>query len=371
MSLPWAESLLMSPIDESHYYSEMQALTQLLKHHLITLAGSLEARLSADEADILANLFQVQINLQSLLDERELEINRITPADSLPPEKGTVYKPDSDSIAYAQAIQYARDLVKAIQQKKEQQRRLELTSQQLIRAEKLATVGQVAATVAHELGNILTPLLMYAKLIHRETANGENSEIAEFADRITRIANRASDMVRQLVDAARSERAMMIPVDLIVTINSALDLLAPQIKRQDIEVQLIRDDNLPLVMGRPDQLEQVFINMGFNALDAMLDGGVFTIELEKDDRVEDGAEKSSSIVIRLKDTGVGMPPEDIALLFEPFYTTKERGAGSGLGLFVSYLIIDQHGGTIEVESEQGRGTTFTIKLPIADAGEEN
>jgi signal transduction histidine kinase len=156
-----------------------------------------------------------------------------------------------------------------------------------------------------------------------------------------------------------------------VTINSALDLLAPQIKRQDIEVQVIRDDSLPLVMGRPDQLEQVFINMGFNALDAMLDGGVFTIELEKDDRVEDGAEKSSSIVIRLKDTGVGMPPEDIALLFEPFYTTKERGAGSGLGLFVSYLIIDQHGGTIEVESEQGRGTTFAIKLPIADAGEEN
>ena len=128
-----------------------------------------------------------------------------------------------DSIAYAQALEYARDLVKAMRQKKEHQRRFELTSQQLIRAEKLATIGQVAATVAHELNNILTPLLMYAKLIYKETTGDEKSDVAEFASQITKIANRASDMLRQLVDASWSESAITIPVDLIKVINNALN----------------------------------------------------------------------------------------------------------------------------------------------------
>ncbi len=359
----------MSHIDDFDYYKEARTLTQLLKHHLVSLASSVEARLSPAEADILANLFQVQINLQRLLDERMSEADLPSFARVVEEEKGEGYKSDSDSIAYAQAIQYARDLVKAIQQKKEQQRRLELTSQQLIRAEKLATVGPVAATVAHELGNILTPLLMYAKLIRKEADDHKNQEIAEFANRITRIANRASDMVRQLVDVARSERAMMIPIDLTVMINNALHLLSPQIDRQNIKIQLKYPHELPLVLGRPDQLEQVFINMGLNALDAMPDGGDFFIELKPDDGTDDQLEKTKSILVCLRDTGIGIPSEAVALLFEPFYTTKERGAGSGLGLFVSYLIIDQHGGTIEVESQQGQGTTFTIKLPITNSGE--
>ena len=354
---------------QENYLEEIQALVQTLNHNLITLATSLKGDLSSASEEALANLFQVQINLQNLLDAKRSDIAQESTAAVSPllgePAEDVVER-EVDSIAYAQAMQYARDLVKAIRQKKEQQRRLELTSQQLIRAEKLATVGQVAAAVAHELGNILTPLQMYAKLISREAGDqAENSEIVEFSNQITQIANRASDMLRQLVDAARSERAIMIPVDLRYVIRNTLALLAPQIKNRGVNVKEYYPKDVPLVMGRPDQLEQVFINMGLNAFDAMPDGGDFTIILDTGNGISQ-IEQADFITIRLTDTGIGIPPEDISLLFEPFYTTKERGAGSGLGLFVSYLIIDQHGGAIEIESELGQGTTFVIKLPTAN-----
>jgi signal transduction histidine kinase len=124
-----------------------------------------------------------------------------------------------------------------------------------------------------------------------------------------------------------------------------------------------------MVLGRPDQLEQVFINIGLNAFDAMPNGGTLTIQMDAVPVIANADHPNTYIVVKLRDTGVGIPPENISHLFEPFYTTKKRGAGSGLGLFVSYLIIDQHGGAIEVESALGQGTTFTIKLPVTDGGD--
>jgi len=350
------------------FLQELQSYVQVLNHNLITLTSSLKGRLTSSEEEALANVFQAQINLQCLLDEGkygvEQELITANPLKEEPSEK--VSDREVDSIAYAQAMQYARDLVKAMRQKKEQQRRLELTSQELIRAEKLATVGQVAAAMAHELGNILTPLQMYATLIYRESEdNNQQSEIAEFASHITQIANRASHMLRQLVDAARSERAIMMPVDLRDVIRNTLALLSPQIRSQRINIHQHYPEHVPQVMGRPDQLEQVFINIGLNAFDVMPDGGDFTIMLETGDGTNQFG-RTDFITIRLKDTGMGISPEDVGLLFEPFYTTKERGAGSGLGLFVSYLIIDQHGGAIEVESKLGQGTCFMIKLPTVN-----
>lgn len=353
---------------EDLWYNEAQALTQSLKHQLVTLADSLKGQVSPFEEETLANLFQLQMNLQILLAEMPAGVTAAlldSSARALRDEGRNISAHGQGNIAHAQAMQYARDLVKAIRQKKEHQRRLELTSQQLIRAEKLATIGQVAATVAHELGNILTPLLMYAKLIYKETANDKDSEIAEFAIQITRIANRASNMLRQLVDAARSEPGIMIPVDLTQVIHNMLTLLSPQIKNQGIFVEQHYPHNLPWVMGNPDQLEQVFINIGLNAFDAMPDGGNFTIVLEPGNGANDQT-NPTFITIHLSDTGIGIPPENIARLFEPFFTTKERGAGSGLGLFVSHLIIDQHGGAIEVDSQVGQGTTFILKLPTVD-----
>jgi two-component system NtrC family sensor kinase len=351
---------------------EIKALTGTIRQELTTLANTLEGRLSPAEKDALANLIQLQLSWQSLFEQTMAE-SAFSPAVSTSPviEEGVATPPTSnrDSIVYAQAMQYARDLVKAIRQKKEQQRRLELTSQQLIRAEKLATIGQVAAVVAHELGNILTPLLMYAKLIQKESSEKKDlSEIAEFAGQITKIAGRASDMLRQLVDAARTEGAMMIPIDVRHVIDDALALLVPRIERQGINVTQHYPDDLPLILGRPDQLEQLFINISLNAFDAMPNGGDFTVTLELGEGGDHQPHEIDYIVISLSDTGEGISPQDIALLFEPFYSTKERGAGSGLGLFVSYLIIDQHGGTIDVDSKPGAGTTFSIKLPTAATG---
>jgi signal transduction histidine kinase len=351
---------------------EVRALMRSLHHDLVFLASSLKGRISPAEEEILANIFQLEMNLEALVVDTSASsestplISTILPASS---EEMAAYRQEADSIAHAQAMQYARDLVKAIRQKKEHQRRLELTSQQLIRAEKLATVGQIAAAVAHELGNILAPLLMYAKLIYKETTETEDSEIAEFAIQITRIATRASNMLRQLVDAARSEPGMMIPVDLIEVINNTLTLLSPQIKKQGIKIEKKYPGYLPRVLGHPDHLEQVFINIGLNAFDAMPAGGIFTITLEPGNGANKDAEPGF-ITIRLSDTGIGIPPENIGLLFEPFFTTKERGAGSGLGLFVSHLIINQHGGAIEVESELGRGTIFIMKLPTVTVHRE-
>lgn len=339
-------------------FKETQALVQNLYHHLINLATSLKGRLSSPEEDMLANLFQVHMDLQMLLDEMSL---RATTAPQASADDS-----EAKRIAHAQAMQYARDLITAMRQKREEQRRLDLTSQQLIRAEKLATVGHIAATVAHELGNIFTPLLMYAKLIYQETAGAPDSEVAEFASQITEIANRASNMLRQLVDAARSEPARMVPLDLTGVIRHTLVLFAPRIKKQSINVEQHYADNLPQVMGRPDQLEQVFINLALNAFDAMPKGGDFVITCQaNDDHKDTSLPGPDFVTVYVKDTGAGIPPENISLLFEPFFTTKAQGAGSGLGLFVTHLIINQHGGAIEVESEVGVGTTFTIKLPVA------
>jgi len=362
-------------------YKETQAVVQNLYHHLITLAASLKGKLASDEEDTLANLFQVHMDLQMLMDEMSLRAST-TPAPA--PEQD-----ETQRIAHAQAMQYARDLITAMRQKREQQRRLELTSQQLIRAEKLATVGHIAATVAHELGNIFTPLLMYAKLIQKEIVEEENPEVAEYAGHITEIANRASDMLRQLVDASRSEPAKMVPLELPPVIENSLMLFSPRIKKQRVNVSQHYPDNLPQIIGRPDQMEQVFINLALNAFDAMPNGGDYSITLETgtgkingqdnshqdgdhqdgdhrdDSRRDDGHRDDSDFVtVYVKDTGEGIPPENISLLFEPFFTTKAKGAGSGLGLFVTHLIINQHGGAIEVESELGKGTTFIIKLPV-------
>ncbi len=363
----------MTQIDDMQD-KKIKALIETLDQDLMMLASSLKGKLTPDEEQTLTNLIHIQSKLRTLLEETPVEPSQQSVGPSLYSlglAAGNVPNREMDSIVYAQAMQYARDLVKAIRQKKEQQRRLELTSQQLIRAEKLATVGQVAAAVAHELGNILTPLLMYAKLIYKEASDKEElSEIAEFATQITNIANRASDMLRQLVDAARSERAIMIPVDIRRVIDDTLALLSPQSRGQGINVQKkYHPENFPLVMGRPDQLEQLFINISLNAFDAMPDGGDFSIVVELGSDTDNRPEETGHIIIRVSDTGMGIPLEDVGFLFEPFYTTKERGAGSGLGLFVSYLIIDQHGGTIDVESQPGVGTTFIIKLPTANEGE--
>lgn len=318
---------------------DVETLTNSIEEQLKVLAMSLNGRLAPSESEAFARVLQMQSELQSML--------HMVLIDS-------TINPSAENSAYAQALQYARDLAKTMREQKENKRRLELTWQQLIRAEKLASVGQIAAAVAHELGNIVSPLLMYANLIHQEAKSKQDEAVAEFALQITEIAQRASDMLRQLVDAARNEPDMMIPVDVRQIMQGVLILLNPQLRRQHITIAENYPATSASVQARPDQLEQVFINVILNAIDAMPDGGHLTVNVEADDNF---------VTVQIVDTGIGIPVENVAHLFEPFFTTKARGAGTGLGLFVSHQIIDQHGGAIEVHSKLSRGTTFAIKLP--------
>ena len=329
------------------------ALLEQLEGGLSSLEAALAGRLSADEAHLLSSIRQTGRLLRSLLP--------VVPDKGFVPVREEEAVSAAASLAHAQTLAYAHDLVRTYRQSAEHRRRLELTAQQLIRAEKLSTMSKMAATVAHELGNIVTPLLMYASLLEGAAA-GQSPEIVEIAGQIKQITRRARTMVEQLAASTRGDQGHTLPTDLIEVLDHVLGLLAPRFKKEGITVRRQVAPNLPSVAARPGQLEQVFTNIVINALDAMPDGGQLTISMA----IEPTAQNSErAVCIRLADTGDGIPPDRLPFVFDPFYTTKSGGAGSGLGLFVSHLIIDQHGGAIEINSQIGKGTTVIIRLPIA------
>jgi len=328
----------------------VNTLLKQIEDNLVSLEQAIAGQLGADEAHLLSSVQQasrlLRLQLQ-VADQPAVPVNEDGPTPA--------------SLAHAQALAYAHDLVQTYRQSAEHRRRLELTEQQLIRAEKLATMSRVAATVAHELGNIVTPLLMYTSLLEGAAAD-QSSEIVEIAGQMKQIIQRARTMVEQLAASARGDTGHTLPTDLNQALDYALGLLAPRFKKARVAVRRQVAPDLPLVAARPGQLEQVFTNIAINALDAMPDGGQFIIGVTVESTISSG---QRAICIRFADTGCGIPPDQLPHVFDPFYTTKSGGAGSGLGLFVSHLIVDQHGGTIEIDSQEGEGTTVTIHLPIA------
>lgn len=301
------------------------ALLQHCKGHLDTLSTALEGRLSPKEAETLANLSQVQAELQSLL------------------------MPDAD--IHAQAMQYARDLVRTVRQRQEHSRRLEVTSQQLVQTEWLVRMGQIAGVIAHELSNILTPVMMYARIIYEITSE-DDPAIADLAAKITESGTQAAELLRQLADAGRSDSALMIPLNLAEIIETTLTSLWPRFKEQGIKVERRYEPSLPPVKGSLALLEQVFINLILTALDRMPGGGNLAVTVTV---------AESFATVHLSDTGKGIPPEKIKHLLDPFARIEHS---TEFGLFVSYLIVMQHHGHFNVESETGKGTTYTIHLPL-------
>jgi two-component system NtrC family sensor kinase len=339
------------PMNESDQPQvNLLASLERLVQDLYALETALAGRLSAGEMDLLSS---IQQTAQTLHTHWRLWIER---------EGEGV--PVSASLAHAQTLAYAHDLVQTYRQSVENRRRLELTAQQLIRAEKLATIGRVAASVAHELGNIVTPLLMYTNLLEG-AATGQSPEIVELAGQIRQTTQRARTMVEQLAASAQSDAGHTLPTDLAQVIDGVLELLAPRFKKGGVSLRYEIAPDLPLTAARPGQLEQVFTNVIINALEAMPGGGQFTISLGLEPMAGNGEQ---ALCIRFADTGEGIPADRISQVFDPFYTTKSGGAGSGLGLFVSHLIVDQHGGTIELDSLLGEGTTVSIYLPVAGNG---
>ncbi|HEX9021868.1 MAG TPA: ATP-binding protein, partial [Nitrospirota bacterium] len=230
--------------------------------------------------------------------------------------------------------------------------------QQVLHSEKLAALGRLAAGVAHEIGNPLTSISTFAQLL-REMATDEFSQSS--LDVINTHIQRITDIVRRMSTFARADSLNIKNVQINDVLTSTLDLMRLDKRmKSSIEIAVMLDPGIPAVPVDEGQMSQVFINIILNALDAMPGGGKLTVGTRRgsDDQGRD------SVMISFADTGVGIPQEDIQKIFDPFYTTKEAGKGTGLGLSVSYNIVKQFKGDIKVESEAGKGTAFTIVLPV-------
>ena len=232
---------------------------------------------------------------------------------------------------------------------------LDMTQAQLVQSEKLASLGSLAAGVAHELNNPLTGVLTYASLLHEDTP--PDSPIREDLEVIINETMRCKDIIRNLLDFARRDRPSKAEVDINGVIEDTLSILKYQALFRNIEVVRRMDSSLPVVRIDAAQFEQVFMNIVMNAAEAMPGGGKLTIRTGL-------SEAGSSLEISFSDTGCGIKKEHLPRLFDPFFTTKEIGRGTGLGLSVSYGIVERHNGSITVESEEGEGTTFTVRIPV-------
>jgi two-component system NtrC family sensor kinase len=230
----------------------------------------------------------------------------------------------------------------------------QVTRQQIGRSEQLASVGRLAAGVAHEINNPLTGVLAFADLL-REKENMDAQD-REDLDLIVRETKRAREIVRGLLDFARETPTRVAPLDVNDLVRQTLQLLGKREAFQDINLVDDLADHLPSIRGDRNQLQQVFVNLSLNACEAMPGGGTLLISTSAAD---------GQVAIEVTDTGSGIQREHVDKIFEPFFTTKPVGKGTGLGLSVSYGIVQQHGGTLEVKSQVGMGTTFTITLPTA------
>jgi PAS domain S-box-containing protein len=262
-----------------------------------------------------------------------------------------------------QSLRYAQDLARTYAERRKKATQLEMTTRQLIRAERLATIGQLAAGLAHDLGNVLTPLGMYAALLlaNRDQLSEEN---VGYVEQIKEIVNRVSKILRQLIDFSRGDIGVREAIVVEEVIDGTLAMLDYMLTGKNITVERAYQSETAYVRADPGLLEQVFTNLIVNAADAMTKGDKLMVTT----RLIGGPESTTDrryLEIIFADTGSGISSQDLDRIFEPFYTTKERGRGTGLGLFVSYGIIEKHGGTIDVASELGVGTLFTIRLPLA------
>jgi two-component system NtrC family sensor kinase len=230
-----------------------------------------------------------------------------------------------------------------------------LNRQHLLRSEKLASIGRLAAGIAHEINNPLTSVLTFSSLLLRRT---EKEEQKEKLDIIVKETTRCREIVRDLLNFARHGEPKKEKCSINQVIESALSLTKNQLKVSEMRIAVQKElGELPLLQLDPNQMLEVIVNIIINALDAMAEGGELGIKTGL-------TEDAKAVEIKISDTGYGISKENLEKVFDPFFTTKEVGKGTGLGLAVTYGIIDGHNGTIDVESEVGKGTTFVIRLPL-------
>ncbi len=229
------------------------------------------------------------------------------------------------------------------------------TLEQLRHSERLATLGRLSSGVAHELGTPLNVISGRAKLISGRDL--EEADVYDCARIIGEQADRMAAIIRQLLDFARRRASVKSLVNIGDLVTSVTRILGPLARKQNVDLRCTRNIDNPTGHVDQSQMQQVFINLMMNGIQAMPNGGTLEISLE---RVRD------DLAVRIRDEGGGIPEENLPHLFEPFYTTKVVGEGTGLGLSIAYGIVQEHGGRIEVESATGNGSTFTVYIPTKD-----
>ena len=236
-----------------------------------------------------------------------------------------------------------------------------LAEERLVRSAKLAAVGEMAAAVAHELNNPLTTVTGFAELILESME--ENSPEYEDMSLVLSEAQRSRTVVRRLLDFSRQSELLRVDTDLNEIISTVLQLVHHLAQTENIQVRMELWGDIPQIRADRSQIQQVILNLVHNAIQAMPEGGELIVASVMEER-----EGQTWLGIRVKDNGIGIDEADLPQIFEPFFTTKPSGQGTGLGLSVSYSIVSEHGGYIEVSSTKGVGSVFVIWLPAEREG---
>jgi len=250
-----------------------------------------------------------------------------------------------------------KELLDLYQKVVETHNRLKQSQQQLIQAEKLTSLGQLAASIAHEINNPLGSILVYTQFLLRQL-NEEQFTRSSLIDQLKKIESEtsySSRLVKNLLDFARQSPPSLSPVNINHVVEGACSLVSHSAELNNVTVIKRLDKSLPQTKADYNQLKQVFTNLILNAVQAMPSGGQLEITTYK---------LKKSIILKVKDSGLGIKKEHIDKLFTPFFTTKEKVMGVGLGLSVAYGIVQRHGGLIKVKTKEGKGTTFTVCLPV-------
>ena len=282
-------------------------------------------------------------------------------------------------------IEISRDVTERIKEEEEitgrleqmvgeRTRQLKETHDKLLHQDKMSSLGKLSASVVHEINNpiagILNLTMLVKRIIKEESASKgrmsskDSKQVKKYLDLMEMETRRIGRIVSNLLTFSRESKMAFKKLDLNRLIEKTLFLSANLLKISGVKVDRKMAPDLPRIVGSEDQLQQVFINMISNAAETIetAGGGVLTIETKR-------ASRKDRVQIRFIDTGIGIPEESFSKLFEPFYTTKKRGKGVGLGLSVAYGIIKDHGGFIYVDSERGKGATFLIELPLKQPSE--
>ena len=237
---------------------------------------------------------------------------------------------------------------------------LEEHQDQLVQSRKIAAVGTLTSGIAHELNNPINNIVLTAESLKEDFRDLAQEEAMGLIQDILTQSERASEIVKGLLDFSRAERPEFEALSIATVVQDTLKLVRNQLTLSGINVEQDFPAGLPPIRGEKKSLQQVFLNLFINAIQAMLDGGTLQISAHPS---ADG----HWMVIDVTDTGVGIDPGNLSQIFDPFYTTKQVGRGTGLGLSVTYGIVEKHGGHIEVKSSKGAGATFTVTLPLQSA----